>query len=330
MEPTLAVTLGDPCGIGPEVLLKSLSGPGASRLVVIGDLAVVTATARRHRLRVPRWSVLDQPEALRRLSASTGRGRRLIFVDLPSSTRFLPGHSRVASGAAALAYLDCAIALWRAGRLHGLVTGPVTKWAMQRRAPAFIGQTEYLADAMKVRRVVMMFMSARLNVALLTRHIPLRQVGAKVSGPLLEDSVRLVDHLFRRRLGRRRPRLALCGLNPHAGERGLCGTEEQRLLAPVRRLRRSGISIDGPLAADGLFPAAGRYDAVICWYHDQGLIPFKLLARDIGCQLSVGLPIVRTSPDHGSALDIAGRGVADPGSMRYALRLAASLMHHEK
>ena len=131
---------------------------------------------------------------------------------------------------------------------------------------------------------------------------------------------------LRRQFGLRRPHVAICGLNPHAGEAGRFGREEQRVLAPaLRRLRRRGVRIDGPFAADGFFATRARYDAVICWYHDQGLIPFKLLARDAGCQMTLGLPFARTSPDHGSALDLAAAGGAHPGSMRYALRLAIQL-----
>ena len=149
----------------------------------------------------------------------------------------------------------------------------------------------------------------------------------QINRPLLLTTLRLTHQALRTSFGIAHPRLALCGVNPHAGEEARCGEEERTFMRPVlRTLRRQGVMCDGPFAADGFFAgSAARYDAIVCAYHDQGLIPFKMTARDQGCQLSVGLPIVRTSPDHGSALDIAGQGVAHPGSMRYAIELVARL-----
>ena len=325
-QATIAVTAGDPCGIGPEVVLKALAEmPSAraclsgrqARFVVIGDRAVFEQTAGRLRVRLPRWELVDV-------------GHRQTFV---------PGRPSRAAAAASLAYLDAAMALWRANRIQGLVTAPVTKWAIARVEPGFVGQTEYLARSMDRRQVLMMFVSDRLRVALLTRHVPLRRVPRAITPRLVEAAVRLTAEALQRQFQIPHPRLVLCGLNPHAGE-GSPMSEERRIMQPVlRKLRRAGIACDGPVAADGLFanmdpstppPRRGRsglrdYDVVVCGYHDQGLIPFKMAARDRGCQLSVGLPLVRTSPDHGSALDIAGQGRANPGSMRYALRLAVKL-----
>ena len=221
--------------------------------------------------------------------------------------------------------------LGRTGQIDALVTAPVTKWAIERRLPRFVGQTEYLAQAFARHAAAMMFISDRLRVVLLTRHVALRRVPRTVTQALVRTTLRLTIDSLRAQFHLPRPRLAVCGLNPHAGEGGLFGQEEQRVLLPVlRQFRRRGLRCDGPVAADGLFADADRYDAVICWYHDQGLIPFKMAARDRGCQLTVGLPIVRTSPDHGSALDIAGRGVANAGSMIYALELAARLSARER
>jgi len=307
---SIAITAGDPCGIGPEVVLKALADvPRAGvRLIVIGDRRVFEQTARRLRMRFPRWE----------------------FADVGHRQTFVPGRSSRAAGAASLAYLDAAMALWRANQIQGLVTAPVTKWAIARAVPGFVGQTEYLARAMDRRQVLMMFVSDRLRIALLTRHVPLRRVARAITPRLVEAAVRLAAEALRTQFHIPHPRLVLCGLNPHAGE-GSPMSEERRIMQPVlRKLRRAGIACDGPVAADGLFATADRsgryaYDAVVCGYHDQGLIPFKMAARDRGCQLSVGLPLVRTSPDHGSALDIAGQGRANPGSMIYALRLAAKL-----
>ena len=324
VPPVLAITAGDPCGIGPEVILKtlsSLSGPRRARLVLIGDLAVFARAAARLRRRLPSWEVRQSQDP------PPPAFGPLTFLDCGHPARFTPGRASREAGAASLAYLERAIALWRRWRLQGLVTGPVTKWAIQRVKPSFVGQTEYLARAMGAREVVMMFVAGRLRVALLTRHIPLREVPGRIDRRLLRSAARAVTAALVRDFHIARPRLAVCGLNPHAGE-GASASEEQAVMRPaLHLLRRSGLVCDGPFAADGLFAAAGwrGYDAVLCGYHDQGLIPFKMAARDHGCQLSVGLPIVRTSPDHGSALDIAGQGIANPGSMRYALEFAITL-----
>lgn len=323
--PLIAVTAGDPCGIGPEVILKtarSAASPRRARLVIIGTLAVFARTARRLGLSMPAWQVLPRrPEF----------AHPLMFLECPMAGPFPPGEASRRSGAASLAYLDRAVSLWRAGVLDGLVTAPVTKWAAGLVQRGFQGQTEYLAQALGAREVAMMFASDRLRVTLATRHVPLARVSRAVDATQLRAAIRLTHLALQRWFGRRHPRLALCGLNPHAGEEGRCGREEQTVMRPVlRALHRQGIRCDGPFAADGFFAeAAFRYDAVVCPYHDQGLIPFKLVARDRGCQLSIGLPLVRTSPDHGSGLDIAGRGVAHPGSMRYALALAIRLARHE-
>jgi len=324
-RPVVAVTSGDPCGVGPEVLLKALAQVGLPRwvgVVVIGDRTVLEATARRLRRRLPPWQVVRArtrplPEA------------PLTLIDCGGAARFTPGRSSREAGAASLTYLEEALALWRSGALRALVTGPVTKWAIRRVRPSFVGQTEHLARAMGVRDVVMLFVSDSMRVALLTRHIPLRRVAAAIDRRLVQRAVRLTAGALSEVFRIPRPRLAVCGINPHAGE-GAPSSEERVVLLPaLRALRRQGIRCDGPFAADGLFASLGAarppYDAIICPAHDQGLIPFKMAARDRGCQMSVGLPIVRTAPDHGSALDIAGRGVADPGSMRYALALAARL-----
>ncbi len=324
----LVVTSGDPCGIGPEVILRALPVSRApQRIIIIGDLAVFERTARTLHRRLPRWTVISAQDPL------SPRHEKLIFIDLAHRRRFIPGKSSEQAGAASRAYLDAALQLWRQGWVDALVTAPVTKWAIERSCPIFVGQTEYLAKAMGSRHVVMMFVSPKLRIALLTRHVALREVSVRVTRSLVRHTAWLTAQGLHQLFGIRHPRLAVCGLNPHAGEAGLFGSEERRVLLPVlRACQHDGIRLEGPFAADGLFATVcGRghsgvqYDAILCWYHDQGLIPFKLVARDEGCQLSLGLPIVRTSPDHGSALDIAGHGCADPGSMRYALTVAATL-----
>jgi len=328
--PVLVITSGDPCGIGPEILLKALATPlpQGIRVVIVGDLAVFEETASRLRRRLPRWEAVGPDDRLPR------RGSPCLFVDLGHRKRFQPGHSGEAAGEASAAYLDVAVACWRREAVDALVTAPVTKWAIEQARGRFIGQTEYFAEAFGVPFPVMMFVSPSLRVVLATRHVALRQVSGRLTRELMRRTMRVTVDGLRHWFGIRRPRLAVCGINPHAGERGGCGDEERRVLQPILRdVKRSGVRVHGPVAADAFFATltatggdGNRYDAVMCWYHDQGLIPFKLLARDEGCQLTLGLPVARTSPHHGSALDIAGKDIAHPGSMRYAIELAATLV----
>lgn len=322
-RPRIAITCGDPCGVGPEVILKALQRlPAAGRLaqlIVIGPPAVFAETARRLHLPLPRWRHVA-PGA--RLPAKP----RLLLVPSDGQGPFRPGRTSRAAGTSALAALQQAVVLCEQQGVQAIVTAPVTKWAVALAEPGFVGHTEWLAARTHTAHVVMAFVSSRLRVALLTRHVPLAQVGRAISRQEIMRTVRAIDRAFRRP-GGARPRIAVCGVNPHAGEAGRCGTEEQRVMIPaIRALRRAGVRCEGPLAADGLFAQASHYDVIVCAYHDQGLAPFKLVSRDDGCQVTLGLPFVRTSPDHGSALDIAGRGQADPGSMRYALATAINLI----
>ena len=317
----LAVTAGDPCGIGPEVILKVCAQglPARARFVFLGDHTVFERLAGRLRLPLPRWHRVS-PDALQALP-----DQRVVFVEAGRLARWVPGRPSAQAGQAAVASLDAALALWRSGQIHGIVTGPVTKWAIRQLRPSFVGQTEYLARAAGSRDVAMAFVSDTLRVVLLTRHVPLGRVPRAIDATLVRTTVRLTAAALRRWFHVPHPRMAILGINPHAGE-GVPRSEEARVIRPaLAALRRQGLACDGPFAADGFFARASAYDAILCAYHDQGLIPFKLVACDRGCQLSLGLPFVRTSPDHGSALDIAGRGVAHPGSMRYALALAATL-----
>jgi len=329
----LLITAGDPCGIGPEVIVKALQRPWPSgaQLTVIGDLAVFEQVARRLQLNLPRWDVVSPPSWSKQQTAF------ITFVDCANPTAFQVGQSSRAAGAAAAGYLDVALHYWRQGGVDAIVTAPVTKASIQQARGSFEGHTEYFAKALKVAHPVMMFVAPGLRVVLLTRHVRLADVPHRATFAHVRQTLHVTTEGLRRWFGIRHPRLAICGLNPHAGEDGLFGTEEQRLMpALARSARARGVRLEGPFAADGFFaklygPAyagagmPGGYDAIVCWYHDQGLIPFKLMARDVGCQLTLGLPCVRTSPDHGSALNLAGTGRAHPGSMRYAIDLALDL-----
>jgi len=284
--PRIALTLGDPAGIGPEIVAKTLRDP-----------------------RLPRG---------------------FQFEVLGSAKGIKPGRCTRRSAAIALAALREAARGCLDGRYAAMVTGPVNKEAIDAVAPGFVGQTEFIAQACgrPDTDAVMTLTDPRLTVALCTAHCSLREALHRLTPARIVYVTRVV-HAFLRASGCAKPRLALAGINPHAGENGLFGDEEQRLIAPaVKALAREKIRVT-VAPADTVFYRAARekaFDAVICAYHDQGLIPFKLLAFDTGVNLTLGLPILRTSPDHGTALELAGRGTARHESMLSAVRLACRLV----
>ena len=314
-RPAIGITMGDPQGIGPDILLKALARPSVRRLarwIVIGDRGVLERTARR--LRLP-WSESNS---------------RVALIDLANVRQdaWRPGRLTPAAGRASYEYLQDATRRWRAGEIHALVTAPVTKAAIRRAGIPFMGHTEFLARAARTPRIAMMLVGGPLRVVLVTRHVPLAAVPRRVTPAALRTAIRLTHRALRGWFGLRRPRIAVASLNPHAGEMGAMGDEERRVLRPVMAsLRRACPTLVGPIAPDAAFYDAyhGRYDAVVCMCHDQGLIPLKMIARDTGVNVTLGLPFVRTSPDHGTALDIAGHGAADPGAMIAAMQLAARL-----
>jgi 4-hydroxythreonine-4-phosphate dehydrogenase len=325
----LAVTMGDPAGIGAEVVLRAIRVPALARCItpiLVGDPGVWHDTARR--LQLP----LRLPEGD---AAPTGGIRLVATSGLPERWR-RPGPVRgsaaqAACGAAAYAAIVEAVRLVQSGTAAGLVTAPISKAHVAAAGHHMPGHTELLAKLCGDVPVRMMMAGPTLRVVLVTTHLALRDVPRRLTRELVLQTIAIAAEALRRRFGFAHPRLAVAGLNPHAGEEGLFGDDEARVIAPaVRAARRRGIAAVGPLAADGLFPqlAAGAYDAAICMYHDQGLAPFKLLHFADGVNVTLGLPFVRTSPDHGTAFDIAGTGRADPRSMVAAIRLAAEGAQH--
>jgi len=303
--------VGDPAGIGPEVVLKALARKAAleADLTVFGPASVLDAQARELGLA---------------LVTSLGAD----IVDVPLEGALTIGRVSAAGGhAAARAVLQAAEAAL-AGSIDGIVTAPLNKESLRAAGHTWPGHTEMLAEAAGVTDFAMMFVGGPLRVVLLTIHRSLASVPAAVTR---EEVLRVVRLLHRElpRFGAGRRRIAVCGVNPHAGEGGLFGREDADVVAPaVAELRASGLDIHGPLPADTVFvkAARGEFDAVVATYHDQGLIPVKLLAFGESVNVTLGLPFVRTSVDHGTAFDIAGRGVADEGSFVAALRLADRLV----
>jgi 4-hydroxythreonine-4-phosphate dehydrogenase len=329
MAAALALTLGEPAGIGPDITLAAWHRRAEFGLPAFYAVADPEFLARRaQRLGLPIRVAAVEPEAAAAAFASA-----LPVVALDAKVTAEPGRPDASSGPAAIASIRRAVADVTAGRAAALVTNPVAKAVLYQAGFPAPGHTEYLAQlaqhgADKPPRTAMMLWSPQLAVVPVTIHVPLREVPGRLSVALIVETARILAGDLAARFGIARPRLVVAGLNPHAGEAGALGAEDRDIVAPaVERLRAEGIDARGPLAADTLFHAAARasYDAALCMYHDQALIPIKTLAFADAVNVTLGLPFVRTSPDHGTAFDIAGSGKADPSSLVAALRLAARL-----
>ena len=315
-RPNIGITMGDPAGIGPEVTLKALASSkvrGLANFLIIGDGALIYETAKRCRLKV-RSPVLDMSNV--------------------SQNSFSYGRVRPSFGRASIAYLDKALELAGEGEIDGLVTAPLNKESVRLSGlEDFKGHTEYIAEKTGAKDVAMMFVGGAFKITLVTRHLPLNEVSRNLSVSSISAAIRLTDQYLKKFFNIRKPKIGVAGLNPHAGEGGIFGDEEARLIKPaIRRTSRLVRNIRGPIPPDVIFYEClnKKFDACIAMYHDQALIPFKLLYFKDGVNLTLGLPFIRTSPDHGTAFDIAGKGVADPTSMIEAIRLACRLVKKVK
>jgi 4-hydroxythreonine-4-phosphate dehydrogenase len=318
--PRIAISLGDPSGVGPEVTAKALRALGGELApLVFGDPRVFARDL----------GGLGLPVVAP--GAPLPRGGALVAVTRLPATAVRPGRPAPAAGAAQLASLEAAFEAVRGGDASALCTAPVSKAQVARALPAFVGHTEWLEARCGVRRSVMMLAGERLRVALATNHVAFGRVRRALTPARIAETIVIAHRAMREDLGIRRPRIALAALNPHAGEEGSFGGEERGLLPRALALAaRRGARAAGPFPADSVFfrAALGEFDAVVALYHDQGLIPVKLLdavGGDPAVNVTLGLPIVRTSPDHGVAYGIAGKGKASPASMIAALRLAARI-----
>ncbi len=325
----LALTIGEPAGIGPDIALLAWTRRQELHLppfYLIGDPDCMAGRAEALHLDVPLEKT--SPDKAYALFGST-----LPVVPLPGRITARPGLPDESSAPAAIGAIRRAFDDVMGGRAAAMVTNPIAKAVLYRADFPDPGHTEFLGRLAcertgKAVLPVMMIWSEDLAVVPVTIHIPLHDVPAQLTSGLIVQTARIVARDLSARFGLARPRLAIAGLNPHAGENGALGKEDQTIVAPaVRELAREGIDVRGPLPADTMFHAAARasYDAAICMYHDQALIPVKTLAFDTGVNVTLGLPFVRTSPDHGTAFDIAGSGRANPSSLIAALKLAARL-----
>lgn len=321
----LAVSLGDPAGIGPEVVAKCWDYRGRFGLppfVAIGDPRSLAAV----------WdgpiAAIDDPR-----EADSAFDVGLPILPLASLEVDVPGHPSVAGAHCSLDSLELAVGLARSGSAAGVVTGPVSKQQLYAIGFSHPGQTEFVAERCGISpsNVAMMLAGPTLRTVPVTTHLPLADVPAALSSGLIEARGRSALRGLQRNFGIADPRLAVAGLNPHAGEGGSLGREEIELIIPaIEALRAEGWRVTGPHPADTMFHASARanYDAALCMYHDQALIPLKALHFEDGVNLTLGLPIIRTAPDHGTAFDIAGRDQADPRAMAAAIRQAAQSAVH--
>ncbi|MFA7255237.1 MAG: 4-hydroxythreonine-4-phosphate dehydrogenase PdxA [Candidatus Omnitrophota bacterium] len=318
----IALTMGDPGGIGPEILVKALQKEkpsSRSAYLLIGSRAPFKTLCQKTGLWLPFKTVQS-------VSRESLRAGNIYFLDisqkLSNGEAIKIGKLCRENGRLALSAIEKAAELARRGVVDAIVTAPVNKAAIRLVDKKFIGHTEFLAQKSRTRRFAMMFVSPRLNVTLATIHVSLKKVSGLLSAKSILEKILLTEEMLKRGLGIKKPRIAVCALNPHGGE---FGQEEAKVIVPaVRAACRKGIDARGPLSADLLFYAAyhGKYDAVIAMYHDQALAPFKLVAFHDGVNVTLGLPYTRTSPDHGTAFDIAYQGKADASSMIAALKLA--------
>ena len=323
--PIIAITMGDPAGVGPEIIVKALSDPALyeiCRPVVFGDPGALALYLKK-----------DDACSIREIqhpSKASGTAGQidLIPVCRLNSDCLTPGAPRVEGGAAMVDCILAAVDMALQGEIAAMVTCPISKVLMQQAGHPYEGHTRLIADLTGTKDYVMMLAGEKLRVALVTIHCALKDVPSLVSKESILKTIFVTSKALAQDFGLKRPRIAAAGLNPHAGEEGLFGKEEGQVIEPaLREAIKRGYPVQGPFPPDTVFhrAASGHFDAVIAMYHDQGLIPLKLLHFSDAVNITLGLPIIRTSVDHGTAYDIAGKGLADPSSLKAAIRTAVMM-----
>jgi 4-hydroxythreonine-4-phosphate dehydrogenase len=326
-QPLLAITMGDPAGIGPEIVLKALAHADVfarCRPLVIGDRRILERAAGWLG-QTPQFDVVREP------AQGTYQPGRVTLFDMENAPpeRIAVGEESAAAGAAAVAYVVRACDLAMAGEVDAVVTAPLNKAAMHLAGYDYAGHTELLTERTGAERVSMLLIGPHLRIVHVSTHVGLEEAIARVTPQRVEDVIQIA-HDACRALGIARPRIAVAGLNPHASEGGIFGNEEAERIQPaIRAARARGLDVSDPQPPDTVFLRAtkGAYDVVVAQYHDQGHIPMKLLAFDSGVNVSYGLPIIRTSVDHGTAFDIAGKGIAAESSLLAAIDVALQMAH---
>ncbi|KIL35457.1 4-hydroxythreonine-4-phosphate dehydrogenase [Cohnella kolymensis] len=324
-KPTIGITMGDAAGVGPEIIAKTLQQASfyeRCHPVVIGDAKIMERA----------MSLVGSPQRLRKLtdpSETEGDPKQLDIIDVDLLPADLPfGEISAKAGDAAFQFIKRAVEFAQEGKIQGICTAPLNKEALHKGGHLFPGHTEILAELTGTSEFAMMLTAPKLRVIHVTTHIGLVDAIAKINPKRVHTVILLADETLKR-AGIPKPRIGVCGINPHAGEHGLFGhgEEEEKIIPAVERAQSEGIIAEGPLPADTLFFRAtrGDFDIVVAMYHDQGHGPIKVMGLEAGVNITVGLPIIRTSVDHGTAFDIAGTGKADPGSLEEALRQAIEL-----
>lgn len=319
----IAITMGEPCGVGPEIIIRALHSPEIRDCcipLVIGDVDIMKEAVK----------ITALPVRFKTVNSSSKKGRDSKSIDIfnvRSQVSLKKRTPSISAGKSVVKYIKKAVELALKHEVDAVVTAPVSKESLKMAGYHWPGHTEMLADLTNSREYAMMFVSDDLNVILTTIHISLREVPGRIERGRVFRTIRMAK-LGGDMLGMSDPRIAVAGVNPHAGEAGIMGREELAAILPaVEKARAGGINVSGPHPPDVVFYRAlkGYYDIVVCMYHDQGSIPFKLLAFEKGVNMTVGLPVIRTSPDHGTAFDIAWQNKANPASMIEAIKLASRL-----
>lgn len=318
--------MGDPAGIGPEVIAKAVTNRALTRIccpLVIGSFPVMERTIKALKLKLKAVRVDGHEAALMR----EGTVPVLDPLETPLG-KFSPGVAAKETGAASVAFIKKGVELAQLGCIDGIVTAPINKEAINMAGCQYPGHTELLADLTQAKESGMMIVGGPLRIMFVTTHVAIKDLSSLLTRAKIVKGIRLAHLALTQLYGIKKPRIGIAALNPHAGEHGLFGNEEARVILPAARAARAeGILASEPLPADTLFGKAvkGQYDGIVAMYHDQGLIPLKLVAFGTCVNLTVGLPIIRTSVDHGTAFDIVGKGIADPGSLLEAVKLAAKI-----
>jgi len=330
-RPIIAITMGDPAGIGPEIIIKALSLAEISRIcrpIVIGDARVMKNAMQNSKSSPVVLNVVKRVDAG---NYQTGIVN-ILDMDNVESSKLKTGKISVEAGRAAVKYIERAIDLAMEKKVDAIATAPINKEAIHKAGYKFDGHTELLAKRTGASNYAMMFLSDSIRIMLVTTHMALSQVPKELDKKKILATIKLADKELTELLGKR-PKIGVAGLNPHAGENGIFGSEEAKIIAPaVEEAKKLGINVKGPISADAIFYLAniGMFDIVIAMYHDQGLIPLKLLSFNKSVNVTIGLPIIRTSVDHGTGFDIAGKGWANPSSMIQAIKVAAMMAMKKK
>ncbi|MBP6386630.1 MAG: 4-hydroxythreonine-4-phosphate dehydrogenase PdxA [Pseudarcicella sp.] len=325
-KPIIGITLGDYNGIGPEVILKALSKTAFVNYctpVIYGSQKVINYY--RKSLQIKEWNA----QIITEIEQINFKSINLINCWEDKNTEIEPGKVTTKAGEAALECLKKATADLKDGKIQGIVTAPINKNNIQTENFKFPGHTEFFAENFEAKNPLMFMVSDDLKVGVVTGHIPLEQVKKNIHTEKINLKIQAIQQSLKQDFGIQKPKIAILGLNPHAGENGLLGNEEKNVITPcIENLKKKGHLLFGPFAADGFFAADTykQYDAVLAMYHDQGLIPFKYIAYGKGVNFTAGLSIVRTSPDHGTAYDIAGKNIANESSMITAIFNAIDIL----